>query len=183
MVNLSGVLKIIDLGSSRKIEKDGIMTPDMVTLRYRAPEIFLGDRHYTAAIDIWSAGAIFAELLTGKPVLDGTSELEQIDKMVTLLGSPSDKSWPGFDKLPHAKELIFPKQPTNRIRKFIPNHSDNTYDLLNKLLTYDPVSRISSTEALNHPYFSEEPLPAPMGTMPEILLLDNPRTGGGAAEF
>lgn len=151
---------------------------------FRAPEILLGETRYTTAIDMWSIGNIFSELLTGKPVLDGTSELEQIDKMVNVIGSPSDSTWPGFEKLPHAKQLIFPTQPKNRLEKYIPNLSNNARDLMNRMLTYDPKSRISASDSLSHVYFTDnDPAPAPMGTLPELIMLDNIPTAGGIADF
>lgn len=168
MINRLGVLKIIDLGSSRKLKQEGSMTPDMVTLRYRAPEIFLGAKRYSSAVDMWSAGCIFAEMITGSPLLDGTSELEQIDKMCTLLGSPTKATWPGFDKLPHAQELVFPYQPRNTVRTQIKTLTDHAFDLLCKLLTYDPVRRITAEAAVEHPYFTEEPLPAEIGALPDL---------------
>lgn len=71
-----------------------LMNPSLI---FRAPELFLGSDTYSTSVDIWSAGCILAELIAGngRPFLDGTSELEQIDKMVDLLGSPTKETWPG----------------------------------------------------------------------------------------
>jgi len=168
LIDADGIVKIADFGSSRRVRRDPNYTPGLVTLRYRAPEIFLGCRDYTSAIDMWSTGCLIAELLSGKPLLDGTSDLEQIDKMCTTLGSPSKQNWPSLMTLPNAKSLIFPNQPSNHLRKYLPNLSDHAYNLINRLLTYDPVKRIKSFEALEHAFFYEEPLP----TRSALLAMD-----------
>jgi len=160
LIDADGILKIADFGSSRRIRKEVNYTPGLVTLRYRAPEIFLGCKDYTTAVDIWSSGCLVAELLVGKPLLDGTSDLEQIDKMCTTLGAPTTENWPSLMTLPNAKNLLFPKQPVNYLRKLIPNLSVHAYDLINRLLTYDPVKRITALDAVEHPFFYEEPLPS-----------------------
>lgn len=79
----------------------------------RALELFLGAERYTNAVDMWSFGCIMAELYagTGRPFLDGTSELEQIDKMCDSIGSPSMKKWPGLKDLELSRRLQFPDQP------------------------------------------------------------------------
>ncbi len=117
---------------------------------------------------MWSLGAIMAELHagTGRPFLDGTSELEQIDKMCEVLGSPSEVSWPGLRDLEISKRLSFPNQPDNRLRKFIPSLDEEAFDLLSQLLTYNPSLRITAKDSLIHPYFLTEPFPAPTGPLP-----------------
>jgi len=160
MFSSDGILKIGDFGSSRWWEENTKYSPGMVTLRYRSPEIFLGDRHYSTAIDMWSAGCIFADMWLTKPLLDGISELEQIDKMCSVLGSPTESNWPGFTtKYPNSKDLIFPHQPDNRLKKEIPGLTDFGEDILSKLLTYNPEKRMTASDAKNHGFWEEAPLP------------------------
>ena len=116
------------------------MTQLVVTLWYRSPELLLGEINYSTAVDMWSVGCIFAELLDNKPLFPGKGEIDQISKIFQLLGTPNDKSWPGFSKLPNSKTLNFAKQPNNNIRRRYPNLSANGLDLLNSLLCFDPVS-------------------------------------------
>ena len=78
------------------------MTPKVVTLWYRAPELLFGDMNYTTAVDMWSAGCIFGELLKHGPLLPGKVEKEQVDLMIALLGTPHEKIWQGFNQLPMA---------------------------------------------------------------------------------
>lgn len=90
-----GCVKIADFGLARKFSiPNGQMTPKVVTLWYRAPELLFGSKLQTTAIDIWSAACIFGELLLHKPLLPGRSELNQIDLIINLLGTPNDTIWP-----------------------------------------------------------------------------------------
>ena len=66
----------------------------MQCLVCRAPEIFLGQDTYTEAIDMWAVGCIFGELLQHEPLFPGRTEVEMLERMVRLLGSPSEAIWP-----------------------------------------------------------------------------------------
>ncbi|KAM9191903.1 cyclin-dependent kinase 10 isoform 2-T2 [Dugong dugon] len=91
-----GCVKTADFGLARAY---GVpvkpMTPKVVTLWYRAPELLLGTPTQTTSIDMWAVGCILAELLAHKPLLPGSSEIHQIDLIVQLLGTPSENIWPG----------------------------------------------------------------------------------------
>ncbi|KAH9554526.1 hypothetical protein CY35_08G068100 [Sphagnum magellanicum] len=145
----------------------------VVTLWYRAPELLLGAKEYSTAIDMWSLGCIMAEFLAKEPLFNGKSEIDQIDKIFKTLGTPSEKIWPDSVKLPGFK-CNFVRQPYNRLReKFPPTAfagrptlSESGFDLLNRLLTYDPQKRITADEALNHEWFREVPLPKAKEFMP-----------------
>lgn len=90
-----GCVKIADFGLARKFSiPNGQMTPRVVTLWYRAPELLFGSKYQTTAIDIWSAACILGELLLHKPLLPGRTELNQIDLIVNLLGTPNESIWP-----------------------------------------------------------------------------------------
>jgi serine/threonine protein kinase len=166
LINLTdGRLRIADFGSNKKVSSE--MTPDQVTLWFRAPEILLGSRHYGTEVDIWSAGCVFAELLTGKPLFDGHSEIEQIDKIFNLLGAPTGLNWPSFDLLPLSRTLKVPNT-TSRMKIAFKGISENALDLLQKLVQYEPRFRLSAKEALSHPYFKEDPLPDAVGSIPNL---------------
>nr|TKW09298.1 hypothetical protein SEVIR_6G085400v2 [Setaria viridis] len=139
------------------------------------PELLLGTKEYPTAIDMWSVGCIMAELLDKEPLFNG-----KIEK----LGTPNEKIWPGYAKLPGVK-VNFVKQPYNRLRDKFPAASfsgrpilsEVGFDLLNNLLTYDPDKRISIDDALKHKWFSEVPLPKSkdfMPTFPALNELDSP---------
>ncbi|KAJ3079840.1 hypothetical protein HK102_003476, partial [Quaeritorhiza haematococci] len=160
LMNNKGEIKVADFGLARRYGSPlGHMTQLVVTLWYRAPELLLGAKEYTTAVDMWSVGCIFGELVNKEPLLPGRSEIDQLNKIFQLLGTPTDRIWPGFSDLPNARTVNFANQPYNRLRSRFAYLTENGLDLLSKLLTYDPDKRITAEEALRHPYFTESPLP------------------------
>ncbi|XP_077941222.1 cyclin-dependent kinase 11B isoform X4 [Gasterosteus aculeatus] len=161
LLSHKGILKIGDFGLAREYGSPlKPYTPVVVTLWYRSPELLLGAKEYSTAVDMWSVGCIFGELLTQKPLFPGKSEIDQINKIFKDLGSPSEKIWPGYGELPAVKKMTFTEYPYNHLRKrFGALLSDQGFDLMNKFLTYCPSKRILSDEGLKHEYFREKPLP------------------------
>jgi cell division cycle 2-like protein len=167
LYNNKGQLKVADFGLAREYGSPlKPYTHNVVTLWYRAPELLLGQKLYTPAIDMWSVGCIFAELISKEPLMPGRSELDQIDKIFKLLGTANEKIWPGFSQLPGAKKINFAIQPYNNLRQKFPLLTEAAFDLLNRFLTYDPAKRITAAEALRHPYFMENPPPKDSDLMP-----------------
>ncbi|CAM8925015.1 unnamed protein product [Rhodiola kirilowii] len=174
LFNNQGELKICDFGMARQYANPlKPYTVLVVTLWYRAPEILFGAKQYSEAVDMWSVGCLMAELLRKEPLFQGENENKQIDKIIRLLGTPNETVWPGFSNLSGAKAK-FVKQPYNLLRKKFPVTSftgspalsDAGFDLLNRMLTYDPTKRITVHEALNHPWFQEVPLAKSKELMP-----------------
>lgn len=169
-----GCLKIADFGLARAAgEPTKPLTPKVVTLWYRAPEILFGDETYTTALDMWSVGCIFGEVLNNKPLLPGKSEANQVELIVNLLGSPNDDIWPGFSSLPLAKKLNFSQQPYNNLNQKFHWLSDEGSKLLNEFLMYNPKKRISAAKALRSVYFRQKPLPVDPELMPTYPHLRN----------
>ncbi|XP_055515507.1 cyclin-dependent kinase 11B isoform X4 [Leucoraja erinacea] len=168
LLSHSGILKIGDFGLAREYGSPlKPYTPVVVTLWYRTPELLLGAKEYSTAIDLWSVGCIFAEFLTQKPLFPGKSEIDQINKIFKELGTPSEKIWPGYNDLPAVKKMTFTEYPFNNLRKrFGALLSDQGFDLMNKFLTYCPAKRITAEEALKHDYFRETPLPIESAMFP-----------------
>ncbi|KAG6712625.1 hypothetical protein I3842_05G111500 [Carya illinoinensis] len=146
LLNNRGELKICDFGLARQYGSPlKPYTHLVVTLWYRAPELLLGAKQYSTAIDMWSLGCIMAEFLSKEPLFNGKTEFDQLDKIFRILGTPNETIWPGFSKLPGVK-VNFVKHQYNLLRKKFPATSftgspvlsDSGFDLLNKLLTYDP---------------------------------------------
>jgi len=178
LYNNKGMLKVADFGLAREYGSPlKPYTLNVVTLWYRAPELLLGAKEYTTAIDMWSVGCIFAELISKQPLLQGKTEIDQIDKIFKLLGTANEKIWPGYSQLPNARKMTFASQPYNNLRqRFPPNLlTEAGFDLLNKFLTYDPAKRITAAEALKHPYFSESPPPKDPALMPTWPASHEPR--------
>ncbi|XP_022776273.1 cyclin-dependent kinase G-2 isoform X2 [Durio zibethinus] len=104
LLNNQGELKICDFGLARQYGSPlKPYTHLVVTLWYRAPELLLGARQYSTAIDMWSLGCIMAELLSKEPLFNGKTEFDQLDKIFRTLTTPNETIWPGFSKLPGVK--------------------------------------------------------------------------------
>ncbi|KAL7108302.1 hypothetical protein ACP275_06G104300 [Erythranthe tilingii] len=175
LLNNRGELKICDFGLSRQYGRPlKPYTPLVVTLWYRSPELLLGAKEYSTAIDMWSLGCIMAELLTKKPLFNGDSEIDQLRKIYKILGTPNETIWPGLSKLPGVNANLGNHEYNLLRNVFRPTPSgspvtvpsDAGFDLLNKLLTYDPEKRITAEAALRHEWFREVPLPKSKEFMP-----------------
>ncbi|ETV91275.1 CMGC/CDK protein kinase, variant 3 [Aphanomyces invadans] len=166
-----GRVKLADFGLAREtgFPLPSNMTPKVVTLWYRAPELLLGAESYSPSIDIWACGCIFGELILNRPLMNGSTDLEQLQLIYKTLGRPTDRIWPGMSNLPHAAKLQFDSSPYlyNHIPKLFETHlSAAGLDLLQRMLAYDPAKRITASNALRHPYFDERPFPKDVGMMP-----------------
>jgi len=107
---------------------------------------------------------MFAQLLTGSALFQGRTELDQMDQIFRLLGTPSEEIWQGYSTLPAVQYVRFAEQPFNMLRRALPNVIPSAVDLVKRFLTYDPNQRITAAQALQHPFFSEEPAPARIDT-------------------
>ena len=174
LLNNRGEVKICDFGLARQYgDPLKEYTQEVVTLWYRAPELLLGARKYSTPIDMWSLGCIMAEFLAKEPLFPGKSPIDELDRIFKTLGTPNEKIWPDIVKLPGVR-CKFTKQPFNRLREKFPATafagkpalSVKGFDLLTRLLTYDPSRRITADEALNHEWFREDPLPKEKECMP-----------------
>ncbi len=157
LINNRGQLKLADFGLARAF---GIpvntFSNEVVTLWYRAPDVLLGSRTYNTSIDIWSAGCIMAEMYTGRPLFPGTTNEDQVQKIFRLMGTPSERSWPGISQLPEYKNN-FPVYHTQDLRLILPQVDQVGLSLLNCMLQLRPEMRISAANALLHPWFNDLP--------------------------
>mmetsp|Transcript_3168 Transcript_3168/g.4341 ORF Transcript_3168/g.4341 Transcript_3168/m.4341 type:complete len:311 (+) Transcript_3168:677-1609(+) len=152
-------LKLADFGLARLSGlPNGPYTYEVVTLWYRAPELLLGASRYSAAVDVWSVGCIFAEMATGMPLFPGRSDIDQLFKIFQRRGTPTSEMWPACTRLPHYNP-DFPSWPEHPITDFVSLESlgsNSAADLLTQILQYDPDRRIVCRSALQHPYFFEQ---------------------------
>lgn len=120
MVTSTGAVRIGDLGLARRFDKPlaSLYSGDkvVVTIWYRSPDLLLGARHYTASIDLWAVGCIFAELLSLRPIFKGEEtkmdskktvpfQRNQMSKIVEILGMPQREDWPGLVHMPEFSQL------------------------------------------------------------------------------
>lgn len=160
LLSHKGILKVGDFGLAREYGSPlKAYTPIVVTLWYRAPELLLCTKEYSTPIDMWSVGCIFAELLLMNALFPGKSEVDQLNRIFKDLGTPSEKIWPGFNKLPAVQKMKFSEYPVSNLRSKFNMLSDLGLNLLTKFLTFDPAQRVTAEEALQHQYFNEAPLP------------------------
>jgi mitogen-activated protein kinase 1/3/mitogen-activated protein kinase 6 len=174
LVNSNCDLKICDFGLARAnipelSMKCTPMTDYVATRWYRAPEVLLTFKHYTSAMDMWSVGCIFAELLLRKPLMPGTDVNHQLDLITSLLGSPSDEDIACIpNKKSKEKALKLAKKRAKNFEVTFNNANPLAVDLLKKLLVFNPGKRFSAEQALAHPYMAsmhfndDEPLGAPV---------------------
>ncbi|XP_020638504.2 cyclin-dependent kinase 2 isoform X1 [Pogona vitticeps] len=155
LINAEGAIKLADFGLARAF---GVpvrtYTHEVVTLWYRAPEILLGCKYYSTAVDIWSLGCIFAEMLTRRALFPGDSEIDQLFRIFRTLGTPDETVWPGVTSMPDYKSS-FPKWARQDFSKVVPPLDEEGRKLLAQMLHYDPNKRISAKTALSHPFFRD----------------------------
>ncbi|KAF2399674.1 Pkinase-domain-containing protein [Trichodelitschia bisporula] len=155
LINTKGQLKLADFGLARAF---GIpvntFSNEVVTLWYRAPDVLLGSRTYNTSIDIWSAGCIMAEMYSGRPLFPGTTNEDQLQKIFRLMGTPSERSWPGLTQFTEYKPN-WPVFATQDLRNILPQIDPIGIQLLTSMLQMRPDMRVSAQDALRHPWFSE----------------------------
>ncbi|KAF2068255.1 hypothetical protein CYY_010420 [Polysphondylium violaceum] len=153
LINRKGELKLADFGLARAF---GIpvrtYSHEVVTLWYRAPDVLMGSRKYSTPIDIWSAGCIFAEMASGRPLFPGSGTSDQLFRIFKILGTPTEESWPSITELPEYKP-DFPVHQSHPLSSIVQGLDEKGLALLSRMLQYDPNQRITAAAALKHPYF------------------------------
>ncbi|THH15255.1 hypothetical protein EW146_g5193 [Bondarzewia mesenterica] len=175
LISNTGSLRIADFGLARSFDptaatinesasdrrsKDRRYTNCVVTRWYRPPELLLGARHYGGEIDIWGVGCVLGEMFLRHPILPGSSDLDQLEKIWQMCGTPHQLSWPNFDALPGCEGVKHHNQYPKRLNTVFEQFGPETCDLIDKLLTCNPRNRITASQALEHDYFWTDPLPA-----------------------
>ena len=149
-------LKLVDFGSTRLTSSNGPFTGYIATRWYRAPECLLTAGYYGPEVDLWAVGCILVELLTGKPLFPGMHDLDQIQRIHSLLGTPGSDVLAAFKQNPNTQvSFSFPKRNAQNLRSILPGVSLEMLDLIERLLVYNPVDRITAPDALQHPAFEQ----------------------------
>jgi cyclin-dependent kinase 12/13 len=180
LVSRTGQVKLADFGLAREYARDPLMertdqmdtpkepmhmTNKVITLWYRPPELLLGATTYGSEIDIWSMGAILAELLLQRPLFGADKEIGVFGMIVHELGSPvhTHAAVEYLKTLPYWKDFHAAVLGTNndrfcKIDATLCQHvSNSSWDLIGQMLNYSPGARISAAAAIEHEFFSEAP--------------------------
>lgn len=165
LVNADCVIKICDFGLARPLfenkDKKSTLTEYIATRWYRPPEVLLEWDTYDKSLDVWSIGCIFAELLDRKPLFPGKESSEQIELILSILGTPKIEDIYKEGRS-NSRELIYKYGKLERVpwKEMFPNAPDDALDLLDKMLKFDPDKRITVEQAMKHKYFDDLPMEA-----------------------
>lgn len=153
----SQTIKLADFGLGRVFSLPvNKYTHEVVTLWYRAPEILLGTKYYSTGVDIWSVGCILAEMIVGRPIFCGESEIEQLLAIFRVMGTPTKETWP--DVVDLRDWHTYPHWHPQNLATYCPALSKLGADgaeLLNQMVQLAPEKRISAIDALKSPYFDD----------------------------
>lgn len=163
LVSNTGTLKLADFGLARFYSKSGKLdyTNRVITIWYRSPELLLGETQYGPAVDIWSAACVMVEIFTSHAIFPGDGgEINQLEKIYNVLGTPSRQDWPGIVDM-HWFELLRPaeRKPSTFEEKYKDRVTPAAFELLSAMFLFDPAARPSAADVLEHPYFTTEAPP------------------------
>jgi len=171
LIAADGEVKLADFGLARSFADPGRrMTANVITRWYRPPELLFGARHYGGAVDIWSVGMVFAELIIRSPFLPGNTEMEQITLICKHIGTPTEENWPGVSKLPEwwdPMEEPIPVWGKDAYMARFGAVGSEGVDLLWRTLQLDPKKRITAREMLEHRWWRTDPKPTRKEDLPK----------------
>jgi renal tumor antigen len=152
---IEDVLKVADLGSCCWISTKQPLTEYISTRWYRAPECLLTSGYYTAKMDIWAAGCVFFELMTLNPLFPGKNEVDQINRIHSILGTPNEDVLTSFRRLGenHLRELRFSPVRGSGFSQKLSHCSGDLVSLIGDLLTYEQAKRPTASQVLKHRLF------------------------------
>jgi mitogen-activated protein kinase 7 len=173
LVNSDCELRICDYGLARGAidGQSELLNTEYVTTRYyRAPEVILSPTQYTKALDIWSVGCIFGEILGRKVVFKGKDHIDQLQRVFSILGTPEDAL---LESICSKRVLKYIQQwrrkPKTSLQKLFPHAEPSAMLLMDQLLEFNPDKRITAEEALKHPYLSQYYQPEDEPSHPKLF--------------
>ena len=144
-------VKIADFGLARSIRSKPPYTDYVSTRWYRAPEVLLQSRNYSAPIDIWAVGCIVPELFTGRPLFPGSSEIDQLHKLCNILGTFTPQDWPEGAQMSKHK---FPQYKAVTLESIIPTAEPSAIQLIDQCLKWNPAKRAKANDLISCSWFS-----------------------------
>jgi cyclin-dependent kinase 7 len=183
LIAADGEVKLADFGLARSFSDPyRVMTHQVITRWYRPPELLFGARYYSGAVDVWSMGTVFAELILRTPFLAGNSDVHQLELICQFVGTPNDDNWPGVSKLPDYVPFgkdgsqSYPVRGRDFYLQTFGTVGAVGVDLLMSMLSLDPRKRATAREVLSHKWWSTDPTPTKKEDLPK-------KGGGGEARM
>jgi len=146
-------VKLADFGLAREIRARPPFTDYVSTRWYRAPEVLLRSPTYNSPLDLWACGGIMAELYNLRPLFPGASESDQLYKICSVLGTPTQAQWPEGFKLAAKIGFRFPQFVPTSLEAIVPSAGPDGVALMNGMMAWDPNKRLNTTKCLEHPFF------------------------------
>jgi cyclin-dependent kinase 7 len=176
LIAADGEVKLADFGLARSFaDPFSPMSHQVITRWYRPPELFYKARYYSGAVDVWSVGCVFAELVLRTPFMAGNSDLHQLELICQAIGSPTEENWPGVSSLdayvPLQKDGITPVRSKTEFLSMFPTIGSSGVELLMSMLSLNPAKRSTCREILHHEWWTLDPRPSSNESLP--------RHGGG----
>ncbi|KAJ3149682.1 Cyclin-dependent kinase-like 3 [Geranomyces michiganensis] len=158
LVSVNGVVKLCDFGFARTLAGPGAKYTDYVATRwYRAPELLVGDTEYGKAVDVWATGCIFAEILTGQPLFPGDTDIDQLYRIMKILGPLTKRHMEVFLKNPLFVGVRIPEvSKTTPLESKLPNVAADAMTWLRQCLIYDSDQRAPTRTLMSMPYFQSD---------------------------
>lgn len=180
LIGADGEMKLADFGLARSFaDLYRPMTHQVITRWYRPPELLYGAKFYSGAVDVWSMGIVFAELILRAAFLAGDTDLQQLELICNNIGTPTEQNWPGVSKLQgylnFERSATVPVQGKNVFLARFGTAGPVGVDLLMSMLTLDPRKRCTAQRLLEHKWWTSDPRP----TAKEDL----PKKGGGPGKM
>ncbi|EDV27206.1 uncharacterized protein TRIADDRAFT_23127, partial [Trichoplax adhaerens] len=159
LMNNKGQIKIADFGLARFYNPDDKSRPytnKVITLWYRPPELLLGEERYGPSVDVWSCGCILGEFFTKKPIFQANSEINQLDLISQICGTPCPENWPSVVELPYYNNFKLRKYE-RRLEQEFHDLPELAVDLMQYMLILDPSMRYNAEQSLQHPFIRDAP--------------------------
>mmetsp|Transcript_33696 Transcript_33696/g.80058 ORF Transcript_33696/g.80058 Transcript_33696/m.80058 type:complete len:361 (-) Transcript_33696:125-1207(-) len=162
LLNEECLLKVADFGLARSLtalkksdEVASVLTDYVATRWYRAPEILLGSTCYTKAVDMWAVGCIIAEMFVGKPLIPGSSTMNQLECVLEVTGPPNAAGIAAIKSQFAATMLAsLAERPKMDLKRAMKGAPDEAVDLVERLMHFNPEKRPDVEQALKHPYMA-----------------------------
>lgn len=176
LINSDATIKLCDFGLARAIDEEGVtedLTDYVATRWYRAPEILFGSNSYTSSVDMWAAGCILAELVSGRPLFPGSSTMDQLERIVAYTGPLSEQQIESMVSNFTSTMLsnLSYSRPKFYLEEKLPDAPPDAIDLIKKLISLNPADRPTAAECLEHPYVAQFHKPAREPDAPEHVTM------------